>query len=39
MIGFDPSAKRHGEEFQKLEAKYPKRNEAEDWLKRLCLYL
>ena len=39
MIGFDPSAKRHGEEFQTLEAKYPKKDEAEEWLKRLCLYL
>jgi hypothetical protein len=39
MIGFDPSAKRHGEEFSNLEAKYPKRDEAEEWLKRLCLYL
>ncbi|MDR1954403.1 MAG: M48 family metallopeptidase [Candidatus Methanoplasma sp.] len=39
IIGFDPSAKRHGEEFQKLEAKFPKRDEAEEWLKRLCLYL
>jgi predicted metal-dependent hydrolase len=39
MIGFDPSAKRHGEEFQKLEVKYPQRDEAEGWLKRLCLYL
>jgi hypothetical protein len=38
-IGFDPTAKRHGEEFMKLEAKFPQRNEAEEWLKRLCLYL
>jgi len=39
MIGFDPSAKRHGEEFSKLEAKYPQKREAKEWLKRLCLYL
>ena len=39
MIGFDPSAKRHGEEFARLEAKYPKADEAKEWLKRLCLYL
>lgn len=39
IIGFDPTAKRHGEEFSKLEAKYPKRDEAEEWLKRLCMYL
>ncbi|MCL2148648.1 MAG: hypothetical protein FWH47_04850 [Methanomassiliicoccaceae archaeon] len=39
MIGFDPTAKRHGAEFSRLEAKHPKRAEAEEWLKRLCLYL
>jgi predicted metal-dependent hydrolase len=39
MIGFDPSAKRHGEDFLGMEAKYPKKVEAEEWLKRLCLYL
>ena len=38
-IGFDPSAKRHGEEFSKLEAMYPKSDEAKGWLKRLCLYM
>ena len=38
-IGFDPSAKKHGEEFRELEAKYSNRDEAEEWLKRLCLYL
>jgi len=39
MIGFDPSAKRHGEEFTKLEERYPRKKEAEDWIKRLCMYL
>lgn len=39
MIGFDPTAKIHGEEFSKLEAKFPQREEAEEWLKRLCMYL
>jgi len=38
-IGFDPSAKRHGEEFSQLEAKFPQMNEATEWLKKLCLYL
>jgi len=38
-IGFDPTAKRHGSEFAELEAKYPKRKEAEEWIKRLCMYL
>ncbi len=39
MMGFDPTAKMHGEEFSKLESKYPRRDEAKDWLKKLCLYL
>jgi len=39
MIGFDPSAKRHGAEFSELEAKYPRADEAKEWLKKLCLYL
>jgi hypothetical protein len=39
IIGFDPTAKRHGEEFARLEAKYPQQKEAEEWLKRLCMYL
>ena len=38
MIGFDPSAKAHGEEFSNLEARYPQKDEANDWLKKLCLY-
>ena len=38
-IGFDPTAKKHGEEFSELEDKYPKKKEAEDWIKRLCMYL
>jgi len=39
MIGFDPTATSHGEHFAKLESKYPKMDEAKEWLKRLCLYL
>ncbi|MDR3074628.1 MAG: hypothetical protein LBU30_01150 [Candidatus Methanoplasma sp.] len=39
IIGFDPSAKRHGEEFSELEAKYPRRDEAGEWLKQLSMYL
>ena len=39
MIGFDPSAKMHGEQFSALEDKYPNGDEAKEWLKRLCLYL
>ncbi|MCL2509644.1 MAG: DUF45 domain-containing protein [Methanomassiliicoccaceae archaeon] len=39
MIGFDPAAKRHGEEFCRLESKFPQAEEAKEWLKKLCLYL
>ena len=39
LIGFDPTARSHGEHFSKLEDKYPKKDEAREWLKRLCLYL
>jgi len=39
IIGFDPSAKKHGAEFVELEEKYPKKKEAEEWIKRLCMYL
>jgi len=37
--GFDPFGQKHGIDFHALERLYPKRDEAEDWLKRLCLYL
>ena len=39
IIGFDPTAKKHGNEFAELENKYPKKEEAQDWIKRLCMYL
>ncbi|MDD2410536.1 MAG: M48 family metallopeptidase [Candidatus Methanomethylophilaceae archaeon] len=39
MIGFDPSSEKHGIEFAELESKYPRQKEAEDWLRRLCMYL
>jgi predicted metal-dependent hydrolase len=39
MIGFDPISKRHGAEFVELESKFPQQKEAEEWLKRLCMYL
>jgi len=39
IIGFDPTAKAHGEKFSVLEDKYPKKAESVEWLKRLCLYL
>ncbi|MGE4577549.1 MAG: hypothetical protein AB7D42_03355 [Candidatus Methanomethylophilaceae archaeon] len=39
LIGFDPSSEKHGSEFAKLEAKYQRQKEAEDWLRRLCMYL
>ena len=39
LIGFDPSEKAHTEHFSTLEDKYPKKDEAKEWLRRLCLYL
>ena len=39
MVGFNLFGRRHGPDFLKEEGKYPKREEAEEWLKRLCLYL
>lgn len=38
-IGFDPGSEKHGAEFAELESRYPRRDEAEEWLKRLCMYL
>lgn len=37
--GFDPFGQRHGIDFQVLERLYPMRDEAEEWLKRLRLYV
>ncbi|MDR0334445.1 MAG: hypothetical protein LBH69_00965 [Methanomassiliicoccaceae archaeon] len=37
--GFDPFGQRHGIDFHSLERMYPKREEAEEWLKRLHLRL
>ncbi|MDR3282022.1 MAG: hypothetical protein LBS92_00200 [Candidatus Methanoplasma sp.] len=39
MAGFDPSAGRHGESFAKLEERFPRKAEAEEWLRKLCMYL
>jgi len=39
LLGFDPTGVRHGQEFADLEAKYPRQREAEDWLRKLCMYL
>ncbi len=39
IIGFDPTGSRHDSEFAKLEAKFPQQKEAEEWLRRLCMYL
>ena len=38
MAGFEPFRKKHGAEFQKNEGKHPQSEEAEAWLKKLCLY-
>lgn len=39
MIGFDPSSERHGKKFAELESMFQKQKEAEDWLRKLCMYL
>lgn len=39
MSGFDPAGRKHGPEFNRKESLYPKQKEAEEWMKRLCLYL
>lgn len=39
LLGFDPSSEKHEKGFAELEARFPRRKEAEDWLRRLCLYL
>ncbi len=39
ILGFDPTGARHGQEFAGMEAKFPQQKEAEQWLRRLCLYL
>ena len=38
-IGFDPSSERHGKKFAELESMFQKKKEAEDWLRKLCMYL
>jgi len=37
--GFDPFNQKHDTDFRELERLYPRREEAEGWLKRLRLYL
>lgn len=39
MAGFDPFGRKHGPDFRREERKYPRREEAEQWLGRLRLYL
>ena len=39
LIGFDPGSEKHAKGFAELESRFPTRKEAEDWLRRLCLYL
>lgn len=39
MAGFNPFGRKHGPEFTREEKKFPRRAEAEEWLKKLCLYL
>ncbi|MCL2786293.1 MAG: hypothetical protein FWD81_03625 [Methanomassiliicoccaceae archaeon] len=37
--GFDPFGQRHGADFRALERLYPMQREAEEWLRKLRLYL
>jgi hypothetical protein len=39
IIGFDPLGRKHGQNFQELEDRFTRKDEAESWLRRLCLYL
>lgn len=39
IIGFDPTSERHDREFADLESKYPRQKEAEEWLRKACIYL
>lgn len=39
MAGFNPFGRKHGPEFKAEERKYPRRDEAEQWLKKLRFYL
>jgi len=38
-VGFDPFGRNHSQDFVDEEKKYPKREEAEEWVKSLCLYM
>jgi len=38
QAGFDPFGRKHTEDFVSQEKKFPKIEEAEDWIKKLCLY-
>ncbi|MDR0791225.1 MAG: DUF45 domain-containing protein, partial [Methanomassiliicoccaceae archaeon] len=37
--GFDPFGQRHGIDFRVLEHMYPDYDEAQEWLRRLKLYI
>lgn len=37
--GFNPFGRKHGPDFRKEERKFPQWKEAEEWLRKLCLYL
>ena len=39
LVGFDPFGRNHSPDFVKEEQRYPKRKEAEEWVKSLCLYM
>ena len=39
IMGFNPTSERNRKEFAELEAMYPNQNEAESWLRKLCMCL
>ncbi|MGI6471506.1 MAG: hypothetical protein ACOX1N_00270 [Candidatus Methanomethylophilaceae archaeon] len=39
IMGFNPTTERNQKEFAELEALYPRQNEAEAWLRKLCMCL
>jgi Predicted metal-dependent hydrolase len=38
-LGFDPTTSVHKTHFDDLVNKYPKKKEAEEWIKKLCMYM
>ena len=39
LLGYDPTGDAHEQKFYELNCKFPKRKEAEVWLRRLFMYV